>query len=44
MDSFGGLYDASFIKKKRKEKKKIVMTIMTIGLDNRDSIVGVMKL
>lgn len=32
------------LKKKKEEKKKIVMTIMTIGLNNRDSIVGVMKL
>lgn len=29
---------------KKEKEKKIVMTIMTIGLDNRDSIVGVMKL
>lgn len=32
------------LKKKEKERKKIVMTIMTIGLNNRDSVVGVMKL
>lgn len=39
-----GDYTMHRLLKKEKEKKKIVMTIMTIGLDNRDSIVGVMKL